>query len=121
MSERKLRYACAGLYSVEAHNVVHAGLLLGLQIARRRHGPMARCCRLDLRGSIRQTGLLSKLLAGFRREANRINSQSLLIASRKKGVNLCKAARTALAHVAPVRLTKKTTQGALSERRIASR
>jgi hypothetical protein len=64
MSERKLRYLCAGLYPVEADNVVHAGLLFALQIARRKHGPKARCSKLDLRGSIRPGGATFEAVGG---------------------------------------------------------
>ena len=64
MSERKLRYWCDGLYAVEANNVVHAGLLFALQIARRTHGPMARCSKLDLRGSIRSDGATFEAVGG---------------------------------------------------------
>jgi hypothetical protein len=64
MSELELRYSCAGLDPVEAHNVVHAGLLFALQIARRKHGPTARCSKLDLRGSIRPDGATFEAVGG---------------------------------------------------------
>jgi hypothetical protein len=64
MSERKPRYWCDKFYPVEAHNVVHAGLLFALQIARLKHGPMARCSKLDLRGSIRPDGATFEAVGG---------------------------------------------------------
>ena len=64
MSERRLRYWCAGLDPVDAHNVVHAGLLFALQIACLKHGPMARCSKLDLRGSIRSDGATFEAVGG---------------------------------------------------------
>src|SRR5271157_2193291 len=60
----KVRYLCAGFYPVEAHNVVHAGILFALQIARRRHGSRARCSKLELRGAIRPDGATFEALAG---------------------------------------------------------
>jgi hypothetical protein len=64
MSESRVSYICAGFHSVEAHNIVHAGLLFALQIARRRHGPMARCSKLDLHGAIRPEGATFEAVAG---------------------------------------------------------
>jgi hypothetical protein len=43
----KVQYLCDGFYPIDAHNVMHAGLLFALQIARRRHGRKARCVKLD--------------------------------------------------------------------------
>jgi len=64
MSESKLRYLCDGFYPVEADNVVHAGLLFALQIARQKYGPMARCNRLDLRSGIAPEGATFEAAAG---------------------------------------------------------
>ena len=52
MADGKVQYRCEGFYPIEAHNVMHAGLLFGLQLARRRHGPKARCVKLDLHGNL---------------------------------------------------------------------
>ena len=59
-----VRYLCDGFYPVEADNVVRAGLLFALQIARKKHGPMARCNKLDLRGSIGPEGATFEAAAG---------------------------------------------------------
>jgi hypothetical protein len=48
----KVRYRCDGFYPIEAHNVMHAGLLFALQMARRLHGPKAQCVKLDLHGNL---------------------------------------------------------------------
>lgn len=48
MAGRRAQYLCEGFYPIEAHNVMHAGLLFALQLARRRYGPKARCTKLDL-------------------------------------------------------------------------
>jgi hypothetical protein len=39
MATGKVQYRCDGFYPIEAHNVMHAGLLFALQMARRLHGP----------------------------------------------------------------------------------
>jgi hypothetical protein len=65
MSESKARYSCVGFTPIEADNVVHAGFLFALQITRREHGPMARCTRLDLKGSIRPDGATFEAVAGI--------------------------------------------------------
>ncbi len=52
MATGKVQYRCDGFYPIEAHNVMHAGLLFALQMARRLHGPKARCVRLDLHGKL---------------------------------------------------------------------
>jgi len=49
---KRAQYRCDGFYPIEAHNVMHAGLLFALQMARRLHGPKARCVKLDLRGQL---------------------------------------------------------------------
>jgi hypothetical protein len=59
-----VRYLCDGFYPVEADNVVHAGLLFALQIARQKHGPTARCNKLALRGSIGPEGATFEAAAG---------------------------------------------------------
>ena len=48
MAETRVQYLCDGFYPIDAQNVMHAGLLFALQLARRRYGPKARCTRLDL-------------------------------------------------------------------------
>ena len=48
MAETRVEYLCDGFYPIEAQNVMHAGLLFALQLARRRYGPQARCTKLDL-------------------------------------------------------------------------
>jgi hypothetical protein len=48
----KVQYLCDGLFPLVAHNVMHAGLLFALQLARRRQGPKARCVKLDLIGKL---------------------------------------------------------------------
>ena len=55
MTETRVRYCCDGFYPIQADNVMHAGLLFALQLARRRHGPRARCVRLDLHGKLEPT------------------------------------------------------------------
>ena len=65
MSESELRYLCTGFHPVEADNVVHAGLLFALQIARRKYGPLARCSKLDLQGAIRPDRATFEALAGI--------------------------------------------------------
>jgi hypothetical protein len=52
----KVQYLCDGFYPLEAHNVMHAGLLFALQLARRRYGPKARCVKLDLHGKLEPHG-----------------------------------------------------------------
>jgi hypothetical protein len=41
-------YLCDGFYPIEAQNVMHAGLLFALQLARHGYGPKGRCTKLDL-------------------------------------------------------------------------
>jgi hypothetical protein len=48
MAESRVQYLCDGFYPIEANNVMHAGLLFALQLARRRYGPRARCTKLGL-------------------------------------------------------------------------
>jgi hypothetical protein len=48
MAETGVPYLCDGFYPIEAQNVMPAGLLFALQLARRRYGPKARCTKLDL-------------------------------------------------------------------------
>jgi hypothetical protein len=48
MAEGRVQYMCDGFYPIDAHNVMHAGLLFALQLARRRYGPRGRCTKLDL-------------------------------------------------------------------------
>jgi hypothetical protein len=52
MPESRASYLCDGFYPIYADNLMHAGLLFALQIARRRHGPKARCTKLDLYGPL---------------------------------------------------------------------
>ncbi len=48
MAESRVQYLCDGFYPIEVQNVMHAGLLFALQLARRRYGRKARCTKLDL-------------------------------------------------------------------------
>jgi hypothetical protein len=52
MAADKIQYRCDGFYPIEAHNMMHPGLLFALQMARRLHGPKARCVKLDLHGKL---------------------------------------------------------------------
>jgi hypothetical protein len=54
--ETKNSYLCDGFYPICADKLMHAGLLFALQIARRRHGPKARCTKLDLAGALESDG-----------------------------------------------------------------
>jgi hypothetical protein len=66
MSESKVRYLCEGFFPIEAQNVMHAALLFALQIARRRHGPKARCSKLDLHSELRPDGATFEAFIGIR-------------------------------------------------------
>jgi hypothetical protein len=103
LQKRKL---CAGLNPVEAHNVVHAGLLFALQIARLKHGPMGRCSKLDLRGSIRSDGATFEAVGGVppRSEPYRFT----VLIDRQSNDRLSKSARMVLAHVAGTPTEKMT-------------
>jgi hypothetical protein len=64
MPESRASFLCNGFYPIHADNLMHAGLLFALQIARRRHGPRALCTKLDLDGPLPVDGATFEVVVG---------------------------------------------------------